>query len=292
MRNTGWPDLLGDLLRLTPPFPGKWRLHTFWLTRLSRRADYARTAKLPNGLQVSVDLRLGYERMVWLQAEEWDELQYLTKKLSPGENFVDVGANIGLWTLVAAHTVGKAGKVISLEPNPSTFEKLASNVTLNCLDSVVELHKNAASNCHKRARFVCEPNHNLSSITTSNHANSIEIQTVTLDEILDLRPIAGIKLDTEGHELEAIDGLSNTIAKFRPWLIVEFNSSHHDSATIRDWPVFKLLSSWGYRAYSYSRDARETPIEPSLVVEGYCNVLFQDQKLPPSIPPINELEQI
>jgi hypothetical protein len=53
-------------------------------------------ARLPDGSILRVELDIGYEQMVWLQDEEWDELLYLRRKLLPGDVFIDVGANIGL----------------------------------------------------------------------------------------------------------------------------------------------------------------------------------------------------
>jgi len=74
---------------------------------------------LPDGSILKVQLDVPYEQMVWLQDEEWDELRYLQNKLRPGDVFIDVGANIGLWTLVAATSVGPSGRVFSFEPNPN-----------------------------------------------------------------------------------------------------------------------------------------------------------------------------
>ena len=83
-----------------------------------------RIAHLPDGSILKVQLDVPYEQMVWLQDEEWDELRYLQNKLRPGDVFIDVGANIGLWTLVAATSVGPSGRVFSFEPNPTTFDRL------------------------------------------------------------------------------------------------------------------------------------------------------------------------
>jgi len=200
-------DLLGDILRVTPRFRGKWRLQRFWERRLRRDC---RLAKLPEGSLVEVDMGIPYERMVWLEAEEWDELQYLRGKLKTGQVFVDVGANIGLWTFVAASTVGPTGRIFSFEPNPETFRKLTANIARNSYENVMAFPY-AVSSRNGFVRFVCEENHNISAITDeSGRPGSIEVPTTSLDSVLMDRlagaPIAGIKLDTEGHELPALEG--------------------------------------------------------------------------------------
>ena len=73
-------DLIGNILRTTPPFRGKWRLQRVWERFLM--APDRRLARLPDGSSVEVEMAIPYERMVWLQAEEWHELQYLQSPTS------------------------------------------------------------------------------------------------------------------------------------------------------------------------------------------------------------------
>ena len=119
-------DILGNLLRVTPAFRGKWRLRRIW-ERTVPRGD-RRIARLPEGSILNVQLDIPYERMVWLQDEEWDELRYLHRKLRPGDVFIDVGANIGYYTLLASQRVGASGKVFAIEANSGTYAKLLRNI--------------------------------------------------------------------------------------------------------------------------------------------------------------------
>ena len=157
-------DVLGNLLRVTPTFRGKWRLRRAWERTLV--AGDVRTASLPDGSILKVQLDIPYERMVWLQDEEWDELRYLHHKLRPGDVFIDVGANIGLWTLVAASSVGSCGRVFSFEPNPTTFDKLTDNIRFNKKDTIIEVFQEAVSKEEGVVSFVCDPQHNLSAISS------------------------------------------------------------------------------------------------------------------------------
>ena len=238
-----------------------------------------RIARLPDGSILKVQLGVPYEQMVWLQDEEWDELRYLRLKLRPGDVFIDVGANIGLWTLVAATAVGPSGRVFSFEPNPTTFERLSENIKLNGKASRVEAFPKAVSAGERMVLFVCERQHNLSAISSSgSDLHTTKVSTLTLDRLLTNDLVAsrleGIKLDTEGHELEALQGASGLIEKRRPWLIVEFNTTLLPSNALGDWPVYRLLAEKRYRPFIYDKRGKETEISPSYSLHGYQNILF------------------
>src|SRR2546429_512636 len=76
-------DILGNFLRVTPAFRGKWRLRKIWEHTVLH--GERRIARLPDGSVLNVQLDMPYERMVWLEDEEWAELQYLRRKLRPGD---------------------------------------------------------------------------------------------------------------------------------------------------------------------------------------------------------------
>jgi FkbM family methyltransferase len=272
-------DLLGNLLRVTPPFRGKWRLRKFWERTLA--ASDFRVAFLPDGSIVKVQLDIPYERMVWLQDEEWDELRYLHHKLHPGDVFIDVGANIGLWTLVAASSVGPCGRVFSFEPNPATFDKLAENIRLNKKDTVIEVFQEAVSKDEDVVSFVCDPQHNLSAISSCGLEGQdvIKVRTRALDFLLAnelaATHLAGIKLDTEGHELNALEGAAGLLEKRSPWLIVEFNTTLLTSNVLEAWPVYRFLLERRYLPFIYDNHGDETNVDGTLKVHGYRNILFK-----------------
>lgn len=270
-------DWLGHFLRITPYFRGKGRLTRWWGRRLPNGTH--RLATLPDGSRVGVQLGIPYERAIWLQAEEWDELIYLSRKLRPGEVFIDVGANIGLWTLVAASVVGRTGRVISFEPNPATHRKLQDNVSLNQRGDIVCPIRAAVSEVAGQVAFRCELDHNVSSIASRPGEGVIEVSAVALDDavlsVSSVDRIAGMKLDTEGHELSALRGASEILGQSAPWLIVEFNSDLVGSRRLRDWPVYTHLTVRGYSAFRYGRSGDERAVDGEFEVRGYCNILFE-----------------
>jgi len=275
-------DLLGNFLRVTPSFRGKWRLREMWRRTLADGDN--RIARLPDGSILKVQLDVPYEQMVWLQDEEWDELPYLQNKLRAGDVFIDVGANIGLWTLVAATSVGPSGRVFSFEPNPTTFDRLLENIGLNEKMSCVEAFSKAVSADERVVSFVCNRQHNLSAISSSgpDGCYTKNVPTLALDSLLAnelvASRLAGIKLDTEGHELGALQGASGLIEKRWPWLIIEFNTTLLASDALGDWPVYRFLAAKRYVPFVYDKRGKETEISGSFTLHGYRNILFVRNK--------------
>jgi len=270
-------DMLGNFLRVTPSFRGKWRLREIWQRSLAD--GDRRMARLPDGSILKVQLNVPYEQMVWLQDEEWDELRYLQRKLRPGDVFIDVGANIGLWTLVAATSVGPSGHVFSFEPNPTTFDRLSENIRLNGKTSSVQIFPKAVSADESVVSFVCQRQHNLSAISSgcegrdTKKVPALALDCLLTNELVASR-LAGIKLDTEGHELKALQGASGLIEKRRPWLVVEFNTTLLASDVLGDWPVYRFLAERSYRPFVYDKRGNETEISASFSLHGYQNILF------------------
>ena len=240
-----------------------------------------RIARLPDGSVLNVQLDMPYERMVWLEDEEWDELQYLRRKLRPGDVFIDVGANIGLWTLVAASSVLPNGRIFSFEPNPATFDKLVQNIKLNGREALVDRFPEAVSKADDVVQFVCDTQHNLSAISSGyfEGPNVISVRTRALDFLLanDLAAthLAGIKLDIEGHELKALEGAAGLLEKRSPWLIVEFNTTLLTSNALEAWPVYRFLLEKRYRPFTYDGHGEEAEVDGTLTVDGYRNILFK-----------------
>jgi len=149
--------------------------------------------------------------------------QAARENLHAGDVAVDVGANVGVLTFLAASLVGTAGRVIAVEPNPDNLQLLYRGIVLNGFDNV-EVVPHAASN--RRSVF------SLTGGTSNTHligARAPEegghfVQSVLLDEALGGLPrLDFVKMDIEGHEPQALEGFARLIGRYRPVLLVEFN---------------------------------------------------------------------
>jgi FkbM family methyltransferase len=147
----------------------------------------------------------------------------IREHLSPEDVVVDIGANIGVVTFLAASIVGPGGRVHAVEPNPDNLQLLYRGIVLNDFTNVSVLPYAASS---VRTVFL------LAGGTSNTHLTGPEspvagghfVQSVALDDVLaDLPRLDLVKIDIEGHEPHALQGFARTIARHQPVLVTEFN---------------------------------------------------------------------
>jgi FkbM family methyltransferase len=266
-------DPLGQFIKATPEFRGKGRLLNYWM---KNRGNDKRMRELPGGARVLCDLSIPYEAMVWLEREEQKDLRLLCLLLGAGQTFVDCGANIGIWTLVASSAVGPTGEVHAFEPNPHTFEKLSSNVLLSGMNP--KLYNRPLGHVAAEFLFECHKSHNISSIVAEDGDNVISVSAVTLDSILVGKHVDGMKIDVEGFEMNVLQGSENILEKSKPWLCVEFNTILAKVTRLADWDVHRFLRDMGYRCRQF-HDALDTSMSTVLPdywqTSGYCNLFYR-----------------
>ena len=172
----------------------------------------------PHDRAVGARLR---RRGVWAAAET----ELCKREIKPGMHVLDVGANIGYFTLLFARLVGPTGHVYAFEPEPRNFELLQRNITRNGYSNVTAVPK-AVSRTSGSQRLYKSPDnlgdHRLAHGTAGR--DSIDVSVVALDELLpgDAR-VDFIKLDIQGAECAAVQGARQLIARSAPLcLITEF----------------------------------------------------------------------
>jgi FkbM family methyltransferase len=271
-------DFLGWLLRHTPSIKGKRRLAWYWMAK--RDTFAVRRTTLPGSTQITCDLSIPYEAMVWLGMEESGDLKIVQRLLRPGATFVDCGANIGLWTLVCSTAVGKNGHVFAFEPNPTTADKLQLNAAINMRQNI-EVVRSVVAAKSGTANFRCMNAHNVSEVAQLPDSGTIVISATTLDEQLGDRFVHGIKIDVEGHELQVLLGATNVIEHSSPWLCIEFNTIASGVSQLGEWEVHRYLVKRGYSAWLMSdalRRDRVVALSESWKTSGYCNLFYSRDK--------------
>lgn len=151
----------------------------------------------------------------------------IEKMLAPGAVFVDAGANIGYFTLLGAALVGPEGRVFAFEPNPDNCTLLQRSLAHNQFHQV-QLFQNALAEAAQTFRFSCSAVDSngrlLHESETSEKLTTIEVKAVTLDEVLPpLSRLDLIKMDIEGAEPRAWQGMRKSVERYRPALILEFS---------------------------------------------------------------------
>ena len=146
----------------------------------------------------------------------------LRELLTVGDTFLDVGANIGVMTFLAATAVGPTGRVIAVEPNPDNVQLLYRGILLNRYSNV-EVFPIAAADQQAIVGLSGRSNTTLTE-PDSTAPPTWFAQSVTLDETLAALPkLDVIKMDIEGAEAMALRGLERLVTTYRPALVVEFN---------------------------------------------------------------------
>jgi FkbM family methyltransferase len=178
-------------------------------------------------------------------------VEYLASNVGAGDVFVDVGANSGYFTLIAAGLVGPHGRVVAFEPNPAVRRRLEQNVHRNGFDTRVEIAGCALSdrNADRVKLFIPEHDGFATLAPEQTHASSylaraaaIDVTTRTFDDWLassSIETVSLMKIDVEGAEMAVLDGMRGALASGRVRrLILE---------TAADSAAHRLLVAQGFR---------------------------------------------
>lgn len=204
------------------------------LARLARRfhspRDQRALFRTPDGLQLQLDLRTYPDCCMAFGLYELDTARTIKRLLRPGDTFVDGGANIGYFTLIAAKAVGRTGRVHAFEPQPDNRRRLEEHVAMNGLSDVITIHDVALSDQPGEVTLHTfenpAANHGQSTFFAGTQATrKVTVRTVRLDDYLPAVVPRVIKLDIEGAEPLAIAGMRETLRAHRPAVIVELNAT-------------------------------------------------------------------
>jgi len=186
---------------------------------------------------------------------ERDELDFLEKHVFPRLNLngscIDIGANIGNHSLSFAAFFNQ---VISLEPHPTTFRLLEINAELV---SNVKAYNIGASNEHGKLEVAINKlNQGATSIGASirTDTDTVMFDLIRLDDFEELKsvnPVSFIKLDVEGHEVDAILGAKNLLLNDSPVIAIEILRSEIDNGTCES---VELLKKFGYKNFYEMRE--------------------------------------
>jgi FkbM family methyltransferase len=187
---------------------------------------------------------------------ETDEINFIKKELKIGDIFIDIGANIGLFTLIASNAVGENGKVISFEPSPITFSRLKENFQLNGVKNVDARNIGLSDKIGCLNFYVSNNGYDAwNSFAMSKDdklLDMIQVNVSTLDielNEIDKKLIKLIKLDVEGWEKYVLNGGIELLKNYSPTLMVEFTEQNTFNAGYYVQDLFEILENIGYKWY-------------------------------------------
>ena len=179
---------------------------------------------------------------------DWDTAKFITELLREGDTFVDVGANIGLYTLPAA---AKKARVVAVEPSAKNRGRLEENLALNSLTSV-KIEACALGESEGEMAF-CDDDA-LAHVEMAGNGPKVPVRR--LDAILPEGEISLLKVDVEGFELAVFQGAENAMRAGRlPVILFEMNHSY-ERYGVTEAQIFGFLRERGYQIARYEHDAR------------------------------------
>ncbi|HAU28665.1 MAG TPA: FkbM family methyltransferase [Rhodospirillaceae bacterium] len=187
---------------------------------------------------------------------EFEDMTYVLHVLSSDDLFVDIGANAGSYSILAAGVCG--ARVIAFEPIPETYERLRKNMALNHLEQRVECH-NMALGAHAEELVLTGSqdcmNHVLADAEYA--ATTVRIQADTLDSMMGSSRPFMLKMDVEGFEWNVLQGAQAVLRQ--PTLqaiLVEINSGA-ERYGVTGAKITALLVDHGFMPYRYHPETRD-----------------------------------
>jgi FkbM family methyltransferase len=206
----------------------------------------------------------------------------LRRAIRPGDEYLDIGANIGMTTLIGAHSVGSKGSVTAIEPNPAVAAELRHHVDANRL-TWVRVIEAGFSDREETLTLTVPPTGNTGAGTfgklpprhKGKTSATYDVPVIIGDShIKPDGPPLTIKIDVEGHETAAFRGLTRAITARKPAIVAEVNPQTLASSGSSAAECLGLLRAWGYEIFFPDAQARPlrraerfwlTPLDPTWV---------------------------
>jgi FkbM family methyltransferase len=203
------------------------------------------------------------DRILELQVNPaWEQLEssFIVNNLKEGDIFVDVGAHIGYFSMLAARQ--RAKKVLAIEPVPKTYDMLVMNIRHNNLSDVIEPFNVALGSKDHTAKSVSSlgPKNHIEYQAGNVHANlpTVEVEVTTLDNLLkneqEIDKIDFVKVDIEGYEYEFLLGAQQSIIALKPMILMEIEEHRLAKYGVTAEDMFNVMADLGYEYLSVGQD--------------------------------------
>ena len=182
------------------------------------------------------------------------DTEIVKNEIKSGDTVVDVGANIGYYTLIFAKLVGNTGKVIAFEPEPKNFKILKKNISINKLTNVILEQKIVSNKNEKTKLFLANSGivgHHIN--PTKNSTNFIEVDSVTLDDYFLTNNISKkinfLKIDVEGAEIKVLEGAKTILRNDKIKIFTEFNRLAIEKLGVKPEKFLSLLTENNFKFF-------------------------------------------
>ena len=251
-------DLARWLIRHTPTVPLK---RWIWSSARRREFDFAATTRF--GCTLSGNTRDFIQRYIYyFGVWEPNISAWIERSLAPGDVFIDVGANIGYYSLLAGRIVGSHGKVVAIEALPEIFDRLARHVAENHLENVRLVNEAAAAEPGEiTLYFGAEQNIGSTSMVqsaeTSDRTATVPARPLWAMLTAQERQRARvIKIDVEGAEATVVRGLQLDSPEYRRdlELVIEVSCERWHDEGARANEFIRFMQAFGFNVYVLRND--------------------------------------
>ncbi|MGK5731460.1 FkbM family methyltransferase [Streptomyces sp. URMC 124] len=245
-----------------------------------RKQSHRRIARTLFDVEIPVDTRDLIQRYIYMFGV-WEPhlTRWLSRRLGPGDTFIDVGANIGYFSLLASRMVGPGGHVVAIEASHAVHRCVLANVRRNACHNVRAVNV-AVSDVRRSVRFTLASSRNMGANSIVPYDGpaecSFEAQAFPLPEVLTDSEVARarvIKVDVEGAEGSVVRGMVPLLNQLRPdaEITVEVtpermaqlgDSADELLATMREYGFHTYRIANDYSAASYPAALRRAPLAP------------------------------
>lgn len=193
---------------------------------------------------------------IYCGLHEFSDMGFLVHALRPNDLFVDIGANVGSYTVLASASIG--AKTVCFEPLPLTYKRLISNIEVNNMGQKVTAHNVALADTAGELEFSSDQdcmNHVIADYESS--LASVTVQVRTLDECLKNEAPFLIKIDVEGYEMPALRGAVSILSNQGLCaVILELNGSG-ERYGFEDVTISQFMFEYGFETYEYDPFTRQ-----------------------------------
>ncbi len=214
---------------------------------------------------------------------EQEEFSFVKNILKEGDIFIDVGANIGLFSLIASKYVGKSGKIIAFEPAPVIYQRMLENCTVNQIENIDARNIGLSNEQGQLIFHVSENGHDAwnsfapSADTKLQKQISVAVSTLDYElKDIDKAKVKLVKIDVEGWEKFVLAGGQQFFRDFSPIVMLEFTDENTINAGYSARDLYDIMVSYGYEWYALKKGILVK--EPKKIYYPYNNLIAMKSK--------------
>lgn len=215
--------------------------------------DYYKKSKY--GFDIILNVEKDVDRYFYRDYFEKENLEFFASVIKPGATILDVGANIGIYSLMASVKAGNNGKVYAFEPAEWAINRLKKNISINKFSNIEVIEKGVGEAPGHFNFYVCEDDayNSLGNSPMEGVKEVRKIEVITVDDFVrerELSKVDVLKIDTEGADYLVLKGASSLLqSKNPPIIFCEYNKNIKEGFefTLKDFDQF--LNNMGYKVF-------------------------------------------